>query len=112
MTLADENARLTREVAALSRRLDKTKDAVRRLEAAREALRADKSRLTFDCHKLRAENDELRRRLGGGCDASPDGQHQPITQGSYAFCAACGESLRGVRFVHMERAKARKEEAE
>jgi RNA polymerase-binding transcription factor DksA len=53
---------------------------------------------------LRAIVSELRRRLGGGCDANHGGDHLVIKQGTYAFCGNCGESLRGERFCHVPRA--------
>jgi hypothetical protein len=60
---------------------------------------------------LKAENaglktivSELRRRLGGGCDANHGGNHSVMKQEKYAYCANCGESLRGERFCHVPRA--------
>lgn len=50
-----------------------------------------------------AEISELRRRLGGGCDANNGGNHSVMSQGRYKFCGKCGESLRGVRFCHEPR---------
>lgn len=52
--LRTDNARLTREVAALSKRLAKTADEARRLTAANDALRDEKKLLAFDCNRLRA----------------------------------------------------------
>lgn len=49
----------------------------------------------------RAEVAELKRRLGGGCEANNGDEHTVIREGAYAFCAKCGESLRGVRFCHL-----------
>ncbi len=53
----------------------------------------------------RAEIAELKRRLGGGCDASDGGDHVVIREGRYSFCGECGESLTGVRYCHKPRAK-------
>ena len=50
------------------------------------------------------EIEELRRLLGGGCDANAGGCHTVITQGRYRFCGKCGESLTGVRYCHAPRA--------
>lgn len=49
------------------------------------------------------EIEELRRRLGGGCDANGGGDHTVITEGRYKFCGDCGESLTGVRYCHAPR---------
>lgn len=49
------------------------------------------------------EIEELRRLLGGGCDANAGGYHTVITQGRYRFCGKCGESLTGVRYCHAPR---------
>ena len=61
--------------------------------------------------RLRAERDAIRDELveakrlaGGGCDASAGGYHTVVKQGTYAFCAECGESLR--RTVYVGRSKA------
>lgn len=54
--------------------------------------------------ELEAEVAELRRKLGGGCDARGGGDHAVIRQGRYTFCANCGESLRGIRYCHEPRA--------
>ena len=54
-------------------------------------------------HSVKAYEDEiaeLRRKLGGGCDANNGGDHQAVKQGRYAFCGNCGESLTGVRYNH------------
>ena len=54
--------------------------------------------------RLRDDLAEANRRLGGGCDAHPDkGDHTVIRQGKYSFCAACGESLKGIRYCHEPR---------
>ena len=50
-----------------------------------------------------AEIAELKRRLGGGCEASDGGDHTVIQQGRYSYCGNCGESLKGVRFCHEPR---------
>lgn len=52
---------------------------------------------------LEAELAEANRILGGGCVATR-GDHVVIRQGSYSFCAKCGESLKGIRFCHEPRA--------
>jgi RNA polymerase-binding transcription factor DksA len=49
----------------------------------------------------RAEIAELKRQLGGGCDANHGNEHRVMKDGTYAYCANCGESLRGIRFVHL-----------
>lgn len=49
------------------------------------------------------EIEELRRRLGGGCEANDGGDHTVISEGRYKFCADCGESLTGVRYNHAPR---------
>ena len=57
---------------------------------------------------LKAENAELKRKLGGGCDAANGGDHVVIIEGKgrskYAFCANCGESMVGIRYNHEPRA--------
>ncbi len=64
----------------------------------------DKDRSTQDMLDLVADEiEELERRLGGGCDANHGGDHMVMSQGSYKFCGACGESLRGVRYCHEPR---------
>lgn len=50
------------------------------------------------------ENNELKRKLGGGCDANNGMDHLVISEGKYKFCGKCGETLHGVRFNHMPRA--------
>ena len=57
-----------------------------------------------ELHTLRLENEELRRKLGGGCDANEGEAHQAISQGTYHFCAKCGETLTGTRYSHARRA--------
>lgn len=49
------------------------------------------------------EIEELRRRLGGGCEVRGGGDHLVITEGRYKFCGDCGESLTGVRYCHAPR---------
>ena len=49
------------------------------------------------------EIEELRRRLGGGCEVRGGGDHLVITEGRYKFCGACGETLPGVRYCHAPR---------
>ncbi len=49
---------------------------------------------------LHTENAELKRRLGGGCDAANGGDHTVIREGRYSFCGECGESLTGIRYCH------------
>lgn len=59
---------------------------------------------------LEAENAELKRQLGGGCDAANGGEHVVMIEGKgrsrYAFCIHCGESMVGVRYNHEPRAAA------
>ena len=43
---------------------------------------------------------DLKRRLGGGCDAVDGGAHSVERDGRYSFCGRCGESLKGVRYCH------------
>lgn len=57
-----------------------------------------------ELERLTAENEDMWRCLGGGCDANADGDHTVITQGRYRFCGKCGESLTGVRYCHAARA--------
>ncbi len=52
---------------------------------------------------LEVEIAELRRQLGGGCEANNGGYHHVITQGRYKFCGKCGETLTGVRYSHLPR---------
>lgn len=49
-----------------------------------------------------AEITELRRQLGGGCDANNGGDHTVMSDGKYRFCANCGETLKArvTRYVH------------
>lgn len=49
------------------------------------------------------EFSEMKRKLGGGCDANEGGVHAMMKDGKYAFCINCGESLRGVRYNHEKR---------
>lgn len=45
--------------------------------------------------RLTAENERLRAALPGqGCDANGGGDHSVISQGTYSFCANCGETVR------------------
>ena len=48
------------------------------------------------------EIEELRRRLGGGCEANSGGNHLVIRQVKYSFCQDCGETLHSkvTRYVH------------
>ncbi len=47
---------------------------------------------------------DLKRRLGGGCEARQGGDHIVVKDSTgYAFCADCGEGLRGVRYCHLPR---------
>ena len=43
---------------------------------------------------------DLKRRLGGGCDAVDGGDHLVMRQGRHPFCGQCGETLKGVRYCH------------
>lgn len=74
--------------------------AVRAYHAAALARIAD-----LEAKADRAEDElaELRRQLGGGCQANSGNDHLVIKQGSYSFCGNCGESLRGIRFCHLPR---------
>lgn len=56
-----------------------------------------------EVERLRAALAEAERQLGGWCDATGD-QHVAIKQGSYSFCAECGESLRRTVYIHAPRA--------
>ena len=56
-----------------------------------------------EVERLRKALAEAERQLGGGCDATGD-QHVTIKQGSYSFCAECGESLRRTVYIHAPRA--------
>jgi hypothetical protein len=62
--------------------------------------------------ELEAERDELARIAGGGCESAGGGNHTVVRQGSYSFCSACGESLKGVRFCHEPRAALSREGGE
>lgn len=56
-----------------------------------------------DLNAKDAEIEELRRQLGGGCEANDGGDHVVIAQGRYRFCKECGETLTGVRYCHAPR---------
>lgn len=67
---------------------------------ANEAVQRARDQIDRDGREI----EDLRRRLGGGCDANAGGDHTVITQGRYRFCGKCGESLTGVRYCHAPRA--------
>lgn len=69
-----------------------------------EAVMRERDAMKAENARLRAENMELARIAGGGCDAADGGDHVVIREGKYSFCANCGESLKGVRFCHEPRA--------
>lgn len=76
------------------------------LAAARQVASCDpvSSALPGYVMKMADEIEEMRRVLGGGCDANYGGQHVVMKEAGteYRFCANCGETLsaRVTRFVH------------
>ena len=91
-------------IEALTTQLAEDADVRTQIDHRLEELVGQVDALTADNAGLRAIVSELRRRLGGGCDANHGGDHLVIKQGTYAFCGNCGESLRGERFCHVPRA--------
>lgn len=87
--ISDERAEL------MHRRAQKAEGA---LEKARKN-RDDIALLLFTAEAALAEREgdlaDLKRQIGGGCDANNGGEHSGISQGGYRFCANCGETLRG-----------------
>lgn len=44
--------------------------------------------------RLRGEVERLAKLNGKGCDGNGGGDHSVISQGTYSFCANCGETVR------------------
>lgn len=78
--------------------MSKSKDIVERLRES--DIGEDTLHYKDQREEAAQEIEELRRKLGGGCDANNGGDHTVISEGKYKFCGECGESLRGVRYCH------------